>query len=88
MRVVDPSLDGSGLRFALVVSRFKTSCGCTVAETSIVQDDGARLPYEPGEPIAPGTKFEVKTKLKTANRQGNMATKVSIYSNDPRSVFT
>jgi hypothetical protein len=71
----------------LVVSRFKTSCGCTVAETMLLQDDGSRVPYETGQPIPPGTRFEVKTKLKTANRQGQMATKVSIYSNDPRSVF-
>ena len=70
----------------LVITRIKPSCGCTVAQVSLLTAEG-KTPYVEGQPIPAGTEFEIETGLKSDGRQGAMKTQVSLYCNDPRSVF-
>jgi hypothetical protein len=72
----------------LFISRIKPSCGCTVARTSLLQDDGSQVPYTAGNPIQVGARIEVVIEVKSDGRQGPLATKVALYCNDPRGLVT
>ena len=54
----------------LVVSRVKTSCGCTVAA-------------EPEGEIAPGEKESIEVSFNSSKRAGKQTKDVSVFSNDP-----
>lgn len=71
----------------LMVSRLKPSCGCTVADLKLVNADDSRSVYQLGDPIAPGTEFEVETSIVTDGRQGPMSTYVTVFSNEPKGFF-
>lgn len=71
----------------LVITRLKPSCGCTVAEVSMLGAEGERTVYRTGEQIPVGTEFEIVTELNTTGKSGVVSTSVAIYSNDPRAVF-
>ena len=73
----------------LVISRFKSSCGCTVAKMLVQGEGGEMVDYLTGDPIARGKEFEVHVDLTTDGKpQGKMETNVSLYSNDVRGVTT
>jgi len=70
----------------LVISRIKPSCGCTVADPFVVDAEGTKSVYTIGEPLKPGTRFEIEASLKTEGRSGEMSSNIAIYSNVPEGV--
>lgn len=71
----------------LIVSQIKPSCGCTHASTNVLDAAGTRTPYSLGAPIKPGQEFEVSIHFNTAGKRDQAHGQVSLYSNDPRTVF-
>lgn len=67
----------------LTVEQIKTSCGCTVAETTLVSEEGA-APYQLGTALPPGSKLRVKARLDTTHKQGRVQSVVTVMSTDPR----
>ena len=72
----------------LVISRIKPSCGCTVANVTLIGADGSRTPYITGDGIAPGTEFEIEAAFKSDGKNGRTKTQVAVYCNDPRTVIS
>ena len=73
----------------LVISRFKASCGCTVPKIQVRNEDGELSDYTFGDPIPPGTEFQLQVDLTTDGKpQGQMPTNIVLFSNDPRGAFT
>jgi hypothetical protein len=68
----------------LVIKQAKPTCGCTLAQVAIQQADGAMAPYNFGSPIPPGRKIELTATLHTQNKRGHAASRINIFSNDPR----
>lgn len=70
----------------LVITQTKGSCACTVSQVSVHLPDGTKTAYNYGDPLKPGTKFDVGMRVDTKGKREHVAGQVSIYSNDPRSV--
>lgn len=68
----------------LVIKQAKPTCGCTVAQVSTQAADGSMAPYNFGSPIPPGRKIEITATLHTQNKRGHVASRINIFSNDPR----
>ncbi|MFN0007067.1 MAG: DUF1573 domain-containing protein [Planctomycetota bacterium] len=68
----------------LVIKQAKPTCGCTLAQVAVQQADGTMAPYVFGEPISPGRKIELGATLHTQNKRGHAASRINIFSNDPR----
>ena len=68
----------------VTVDRIQASCGCTVAHTEVVGEDGKAKPYLYGQPLKPGSKLLVKAKLDTKKKRDRMVTVLTLMSNDPR----
>jgi hypothetical protein len=68
----------------LVIKQAKPTCGCTVAQVATQQADGTMAPYNFGAPIPPGRKVEITATLHTQNKRGHAASRINIFSNDPR----
>lgn len=68
----------------LIIKQAKPTCGCTVAQVQAEGDDGTMQPYTYGNPIKPGKKVELQATLHTANKHGHAASRINIFSNDPR----
>lgn len=72
----------------LVVNRFKSSCGCTVANSYLVDAEGVQTKYVEGTPIPPGTELQLEVETTTDGKPaGRLDTSVALYSNDVRGVF-
>jgi hypothetical protein len=74
----------SGGEEDLVIKQAKPTCGCTVAQLMLEQADGSMAPYTFGGPIPPGRKVELNATLHTQNKQGHAASRINIFTNDPR----
>ncbi len=74
----------SGGEEDLVIKQAKPTCGCTVAQLMVEQDDGSMATYTFGGAIKPGRKVELNATLHTQNKQGHAASRINIFSNDPR----
>ncbi len=74
----------SGGEEDLVIKQAKPTCGCTVAQLTLEQPDGTMAPYTFGGPIPPGRKVELNATLHTQNKQGHAASRINIFTNDPR----
>jgi len=59
------------------------TCGCTVSEIQVAQDDGSFGEYKLGDPIAPGRKVRIGAKIDTAHKQNKTNVRINVYSNDP-----
>lgn len=68
----------------LVIKQAKPTCGCTLAQVAIQQADGTMAAYVFGEPIPTGRKVELSATLHTQNKRGHAASRINIFSNDPR----
>jgi hypothetical protein len=68
----------------LVIKQAKPTCGCTLAHLAVQQADGTMAPYNFGAPIPPGRKIELAATLHTQNKRGHAASRINIFSNDPR----
>ena len=68
----------------LVIKQAKPTCGCTVAQVAAQAADGSMAPYNFGQPIPPGRKIEITATLHTQNKRGHAASRINIFSNDPR----
>jgi hypothetical protein len=68
----------------LVIRQAKPTCGCTVADVLVEQEDGTFGVYKMGSPIPPGTKIELSATLHTKNKQGAASSRINIFSSDPR----
>lgn len=68
----------------LVIKQAKPTCGCTLAQVAIQQADGTMAPYNFGAPIPTGRKIELTATLHTQNKRGHAASRINIFSNDPR----
>jgi hypothetical protein len=68
----------------LVIKQAKPTCGCTVAQVAAQAADGTMAPYNFGQPIPPGRKVEITATLHTQNKHGHAASRINIFSNDPR----
>lgn len=68
----------------LVIKQAKPTCGCTVAQVAAQAADGSMAPYNFGQPIPPGRKIEISATLHTQNKRGHAASRINIFSNDPR----
>ena len=68
----------------LVIKQAKPTCGCTVAQVSTQAADGSMAPYNFGSPIPVGRKIEITATLHTQNKRGHAASRINIFSNDPR----
>lgn len=55
----------------LIISRVKSSCGCTVAK-------------EPKDPVAPGAESEIEVVFNSAKRFGEQKKDISVFTNDPK----
>ncbi len=65
----------------LVIQKIKPSCGCTVAESVVLEPDGTRRPYVLEEPLSPGTQLEVMCRFDTAGKRGPQVKPINIYCN-------
>lgn len=77
------SLQSSGEE-DLVIKQAKPTCGCTVAQVATQAADGTMAPYNYGTPIPAGRKIEITATLHTQNKRGHAASRINIFSNDPR----
>ena len=77
--------DGEG---DLVIHQIRPSCGCTVAQTSVVNADGSSTPYTMGSPVPPGTRLSLASTLNTAGKRGAVQSAINIYSNDERNLVS
>jgi hypothetical protein len=68
----------------LVIKQAKPTCGCTLAQIAVQQADGSMAPYNFGAPIPVGRKIELTATLHTQNKRGHAASRINIFSNDPR----
>lgn len=68
----------------LIIKQAKPTCGCTVAQVQVEGDDGTMAPYTFGNPIKPGKKIELQATLHTQNKHGHAASRINIFSTDPR----
>jgi len=68
----------------LVIKQAKPTCGCTVAQVATQAADGTMAPYNFGSPIPAGRKIEITATLHTQNKRGHAASRINIFSNDPR----
>jgi hypothetical protein len=69
----------------LVIKQAKPTCGCTVAQIMVEENETGKLePYQYGKPIPPGKKIEIDATLHTANKRGHASSKINISTNDPR----
>jgi hypothetical protein len=68
----------------LVIKQAKPTCGCTVAQVAAQAADGSMAPYNFGQPIPPGRRIEITATLHTQNKRGHAASRINIFSNDPR----
>ena len=68
----------------LVIKQAKPTCGCTVAQVATQAADGSMAPYNFGSPIPVGRKIEITATLHTQNKRGHAASRINIFSNDPR----
>jgi hypothetical protein len=68
----------------LVIKQAKPTCGCTVAQVATQAADGSMAPYNYGSPIQVGRKIEITATLHTQNKRGHSASRINIFSNDPR----
>jgi hypothetical protein len=68
----------------LVIKQAKPTCGCTLAQVAVQQADGTMAPYTFGAPIPTGRKIELTATLHTQNKRGHAASRINIFSNDPR----
>ena len=68
----------------LVIKQAKPTCGCTLAQVAVQQADGTMAPYNFGSPIPVGRKIELTATLHTQNKRGHAASRINIFSNDPR----
>ncbi len=68
----------------LIIKQVKPTCGCTVAQVKVQNEEGEWLSYVFGEAIPPGSKLSVPAKLHTKNKSGHQTTRINIFSNDPR----
>jgi hypothetical protein len=68
----------------LVIKQAKPTCGCTVAQVATQAADGSMAPYNFGSPIPAGRKIEITATLHTQNKRGHAASRINIFSNDPR----
>jgi hypothetical protein len=55
-----------------------------VAQVSTQAADGTMAPYNYGTPIPAGRKVEITATLHTQNKRGHAASRINIFSNDPR----
>jgi len=68
----------------LRIHEIKTSCGCTVAETRVLESEGASRPYTLGTFLPPGTRLAVHAEIDTQAKRGIFRTHLTIRSSDPR----
>ena len=71
----------------LIIRTIKPSCGCTKAKVTLVTEDGL-IPYDRGDSIPIGQRFELFAEVSTKDKRGNFAATVSLYTNDPRGPFS
>jgi len=69
---------------ALIIKQVKPTCGCTVAQVEVENDEGVFVSYTFGDPIAPNARVSVPAKLHTKNKSGHQTTRINVFSNDPR----
>jgi hypothetical protein len=67
----------------LVVDAVRADCGCTAARFDVVGADGARVPYEEGSPLAPGTALVVDVTFDTTGKPGEGERVITLYCNEP-----
>jgi hypothetical protein len=72
----------------LVITSAKPTCGCTVAKLEVVKPDGARVAYNFGDALPPGSELTLEAQLDTKNKNGQATSKINIYCNDPRQIVT
>lgn len=70
----------------LVIHQIRPSCGCTIANTVVLAEDGSKSPYTLGTPVAPGTRMQIEAELNTTGKRQQVPTTVNVYCNDPRQV--
>lgn len=68
----------------LIIKQVKPTCGCTVAQVKVENDEGAFVSYTFGDPISPNRRVSVPAKLHTKNKSGHQTTRINVFSNDPR----
>jgi Protein of unknown function (DUF1573) len=68
----------------LIIRQAKPTCGCTVADVMVEQDDGTLGVYKMGAPIPTGRRIELTATLHTKNKQGAASSRINVFSNDPR----
>lgn len=68
----------------LALLEVKPSCGCTIAETSVLGSAGTRSPYEIGQKLVAGTKLELLARLNTAGKHDQVRTVVTLRTSDNR----
>jgi hypothetical protein len=73
----------SGGTAPLIIYQAKPSCGCTVGETRVANDQGEFVPYKMGDPISPGRKIQIAATLDTTNKHGATQVRISVSANDP-----
>ncbi|MFT4542896.1 MAG: hypothetical protein ACI841_004275 [Planctomycetota bacterium] len=72
----------------VIIRQAKPTCGCTVGQLQVVNDDGTMSPYTIGSPIAPGTEIELTAKVDTGNKRNKTQVRINVYANDPVSQHT
>lgn len=68
----------------LIIKQVKPTCGCTVAQVEVENDEGVFVSYTFGDPITPNRRVSVPAKLHTKNKSGHQTTRINVFSNDPR----
>ncbi len=77
----------SGGTAPLVIYQAKPSCGCTLGEVRVEDDQGQYALYKMGDPIQPGRKVQITATVDTASKQGNVTVRIQVYTNDPVTTY-
>jgi hypothetical protein len=66
----------------------KPTCGCTVGQIEVVDEQGEWERYTFGDKIPSGTELRLTATLDTKNKKTVAASKINIFCNDPRGTVT
>lgn len=71
----------------LIITQAKPTCGCTVSNLLVKDAQGETVEYQYGDPIRPGTTFQLTASLNTKNKTSVAKSKINIFSNDARGLI-
>lgn len=67
----------------LIIRQAKPTCGCTVGDVLVADENGEMQKYVMNSPIPPGRKIQVVGEMNTKSKRNATQVRINVYSNDP-----